>query len=84
MPVCLCVDWFDPADEDLHGLVGQRVKLLREQEYLMGFDLLLLSHVNKPKQDAEKQPVPSVWYRQDLHPAAGSTKLHYIHLSVVL
>ncbi len=47
MPVSLGVDWFDPADEDLYGLVWQRVELLGELEDLMGFDLLLLPHVNK-------------------------------------
>lgn len=73
MPVGLRVGRFDPADDDLDGLAGQRVELLRELEDLMGFDLLLLSHVNKPNEDAEKQPITSVWDRQDLHPVAGST-----------
>lgn len=73
MPVGLGVGGFDPADDDLHGLVGQRVKLLRELKDLMGFDLLLLSNVNKPSEDAEKQPVTSVWNGQELHPASTST-----------
>lgn len=79
VPVSLAVGRFDPADDDLHGLAGQRVELLWQQEDLVGFDLLLLSHVNKPNEDAEKQPLASLWDRQDLHPAAGSTTLHYIH-----
>lgn len=77
MPVGLSIHWFDLADDDLHGLAGQRVKLLRELQDLMGFDVLLLSHVNKPNKDAEKQLVPSLWDGQHLHPAAGST--HTLH-----
>ncbi len=71
MPVGLGVDWFDPAHNDLNGLSRQRVELLRELKDLMGFDLLLLSHINKANKDAEKQPVASFWNRQDLHPAAA-------------
>lgn len=60
MPVSLAVGRFDSADDDLHGLARQSVELIRELEDLVGFDLLFISHVNKPNKGTEKQPVTSV------------------------
>lgn len=73
MPVDLGVGWFDPADDDLHGLSGQRLKLLRQLKDLMVFHLLLLPYVDKPNEDAEEQSVASVGDGEDLHPAGGVT-----------
>lgn len=73
MPVRLCVRRFHPADDDLHGLIGQRVEHLRQLEDLMKLHFLLLSHINEANQDPEEEAVPSVWDRQELHPAGGNT-----------
>lgn len=74
MPVSLAVDRFDPADDDLHGLARQRAEPIRELEDLVGFHLLLDSHVYEPNEDAEKQLVTPVRDGQDLHPAERSTQ----------
>lgn len=68
VPAGLRINWFDPADNDLYSLFMQRVKLLRQLKDLMGFHLLLLSHVNEANKYAEKQPVASVGHREELHP----------------
>lgn len=73
MPVDLGVYWSDPADNDLQRLARQRVKLLRQLKDLMGFHLLLLSYIDKPNEDPEKQAVTSVGDREDLHPAGEHT-----------
>lgn len=73
MPVHLGVSRFDSADDDLQGLAGQRVKLLRQLEDLIGFHLLLLSYINEPNEDPEKQAVTSFGDREDLHPAEENT-----------
>lgn len=72
VPVSLAVSGFDPAEDDLHGLAGQVVKLLRELEDLEGSDLLLLPNVNKLNSDPGKQAVAPACHSQDLHPAAGN------------
>lgn len=76
MPVDLAVARVDPADHHLHGLAGQRAEPLRQLEDLMGFDLLLVSHVDKPNEDGKEQLVGSGGGGggQDLHPAINSYK----------
>lgn len=74
MPVSLAVSWFDPAEDDLHGLAGQVLKLLWELEDLEGPDLLLLPNINKPNSDPGIQAVAPVCHSQDLHPAAGKDR----------
>ena len=69
MPVDLGISGFDPADNDLHSLAGERVELLRQLENLVGFHLLLLSYVNEPNRNPEKQAVAFFRDGQDLHPA---------------
>lgn len=73
VPAGLRINWFDPADNDLYGLSRQRVKLLRQLEDLIGFHLLLLSHVNEASNYAEKQPAASVGHREELHPDRKQT-----------
>lgn len=73
VPAGLRINRFDPADNDLYGLSRQRVKLLRQLEDLMGFHLLLLSHVNEASDYAEKQPAASVGHREELHPDRKQT-----------
>lgn len=73
VPAGLRINWFDPADNDLYGLSRQRVKLLRQLEDLIGFHLLLLSHVNEASNYAEKQSAASVGHREELHPDRKQT-----------
>lgn len=83
VPVGLSVNWFQPAEDDLHSLGGQRVKLLWELEDLMAFNLLLLPHINKSNKDGGKHTVTSVGDRQDLHPATGGhSYITYIYPSL--
>lgn len=78
VPVGLSINWLDMTDNELHSLGRQRVKLLWQMKDLMGFDLLLLSHINEPNKDAKKQMVSCVQYRQDLHPANENTVTRHI------